>query len=126
LATVVALCLCTLAMQTIGLMHAEVHWRHAVFVIGEHLHAAADHHEIDAGSPAPAGTDFVEAMFGGHNEDSDSCRLFDQSSHADLVLAALLLVFPHLEPQHPDAVHAAWHHATQSLGFLARGPPTAG
>ena len=123
-----ALWFSALLMQSIGLLHGYVHphdghVRHAVQArAGQGIGAEA---ETSAPLAHPA-HGWLHAMFAGHHEGSAGCTLFDQLTHADLLhdLPALALAFA--PPVHPDAVHAAWHHATQVTGFLARAPPAIG
>lgn len=116
-----ALCVCALMAQTLGLIHSVLHPHggHAT-----HTTAAASHAEADAAAHPPHGG--LKMLFSGHEAGTAGCTLFDQLTHADGLasLPALPLAFE--APVHPDAVHAAWHHATQVTGFLARAPPAIG
>jgi hypothetical protein len=123
-----ALCFSALTMQSIGLLHGVAHPHHG--------HAPSTVSvDVSIGSPtepqAASGFDdhthaWLQALFADHFEGSAGCTLFDQLTHADLLheLPALALTFE--APFHPDAIHAAWHHATQVTGFLARAPPAIG
>ena len=104
--------LCAL-MQIVGLLHGYAHPKHRL--VAQVQTAAA------VGAPQPSGA--WRALFSGHEGDSGDCQLFDQLSHAQALMpsldAATLL---------PCATacrvgHAAWFHARQAAGYLARGPP---
>ena len=125
-----ALWFSALTMQSIGLMHGYVHPHDG------HAHAAKQVSEDDGiGHPtdpqaAPASghhaQGWLQALFAGHFEGSAGCTLFDQLTHADLLHELPMLALDFAAPVHPDAIHAAWHHATQVTGFLARAPPAIG
>ena len=115
LACAVALCMAALAMQSIGLLHGYVHPHDGH--PGSSTGAAT---APDAPGEAP---DTLPAMFAGHDAQSAGCTLFDQLTHADLLVSPPLQALAFAAPGQPDAFHAAWHHATQSAGFLARAPP---
>jgi hypothetical protein len=138
-ACILALCCCAILMQSIGLLHTYVHPRGT-----PSLHAL----DCESGSAQPtpptacleqpshglterapgalAGSEWVHGLFAGHDSASSDCSLFDQLTHADLLHDLPTLSLAHAAPRHPDAVHAAWHHATQAAGFLARAPPAIG
>ena len=138
-ALVAMLALSLVLGQTLGLVHAVLHGdavgyghrQHAVHDGHHEDHDQDQDHDIESrraqgaepALPAASGA-ALEALFGEH-EDSSNCRLFDQSSHADvapglppLALAMRLdcsrLVAGLVEQPLPPA----W-----SL-FEARGPPT--
>ena len=124
-----ALWFSALMVQSIGLLHGYVHPHD-----GQAQHArqaqAMRGVAVEAGNavsvqPAHPMHGWLQAMFAGHDDGSAGCTLFDQLTHADLLhdLPSLTLAFA--APVQPDAVHAAWHHATQVTGFLARAPPPA-
>ena len=115
-ACVLALCCCAILMQSIGLLHTYVHPRGT-----PSLHALTER-----APGALAGSEWVHRLFAGHDSASSDCSLFDQLTHADLLHDLPTLSLAHAAPRHPDAVHAAWHHATQATGFLARAPPAIG
>ncbi|MSQ76493.1 MAG: hypothetical protein EXR34_12145 [Rhodoferax sp.] len=133
-ALVAMLALSLLLGQTLGLVHAVLHGDAVGY--GHRQHAAHDENQhehqhdhgieswrAERGEPA-APSAALEALFGEH-EDSSNCRLFDQSSHADvapglpLLALAMRLVCSRLvaglveQPLPP-----AW------ALFEARGPPT--
>jgi hypothetical protein len=68
----------------------------------------------------------LPGLFSNHDGGTASCSLFDQLTHADLLHTLPAVAVVHQAPAHPDAVHAAWHHAPQATGFLARAPPALG
>lgn len=134
-ALVAMLALSLLLGQTLGLVHAVLHGEAIGF--GHRQHAAhAEHqhenqHDHDHGieswqakraEPAAPGA-ALEALFGEH-EDSSNCRLFDQSSHADvapglplLAMAMRLVCSRLLVGLVEQPLPAAW------ALFEARGPP---
>lgn len=114
IAFIAALWCCALLMQSIGLLHGYVHPQASV-------HRAPV--ELTNAAPADAS---LPGLFSGHDGGSVACALFDQLTHADLLHTLPALAVAHQAPSHPDAVHAAWHHATQATGFLARAPPALG
>ena len=98
--------------QALGLMHGIAHMRH---VPGSSTGAATTAVEAKSG--------WVAKLFAGHQHGGD-CDVYDQLSHGD-ALHALAPVFAAVEfTQTPVALHRGWHIATQSSGFLARGPPS--
>ena len=107
----VALCVVVLAMQSIGLLHGYVH-------------PHADEAAVSLVARETQGA--LPAMFSGHDEASAGCTLFDHLTHADLLYGPPMQAVAYAAPCQPDAVHAAWHHATQVAGFLARAPPALG
>jgi hypothetical protein len=126
-----ALWLSALLVQSMGLLHGYVHPhdRHSHHAVPAQAGLSALSAEAEAGTAAHAAHPghpahgWLQAMFAGHHDGSAGCTLFDQLTHADVLhdLPALPLAFA--APVQPDAVHAAWHHATQVTGFLARAPP---
>ncbi len=129
---VVALWCCALLMQSIGLLHGYVHPH------GGHAHPASTASGCESGAAsssadagcadalAPHATDWPQLLFAGHDGGSVGCTLFDQLTHADLLYGLPMPALAFAAPSHPDAIHAAWHHATQATGFLARAPPVIG
>ena len=98
--------------QALGLMHGIAHMRH---VPGSSTGTAATAVEAKSG--------WVAKLFAGHQHGGD-CDVYDQLSHGD-ALHAVAPVFAAVEfTQTPVALHRGWHIATQSSGFLARGPPS--
>lgn len=97
--------------QALGLMHRVVH---APFVGQAVVQAPADAPRADVS--------WVKALFAGHDHEQ-GCKLYDQSSHADLACGDA----PGLALQAPaasaDLIHPGWQLAAQAAGFLARGPP---
>lgn len=126
---IVALWCCALLMQSIGLLHSYVHphgghgARHARIGPSSSPPAAL---QVNRAARASAAPDWLHALFAGHDSGSAGCSLFDQLTHADLLHSLPMLALAYAAPSHPDAVHAAWHHATQVTGFLARAPPALG
>jgi len=97
--------------QALGLMHGIAHMRH---VPGAATATAAT---------TATGSGWVAKLFAGHQHGGD-CDVYDQLSHGD-ALHAVAPVFAAVEfTQTPVALHRGWHIATQSSGFLARGPPS--
>ncbi|MEI7464734.1 MAG: hypothetical protein WCJ87_05275 [Burkholderiales bacterium] len=129
-ALALALCFSALTMQSIGLLHGYVHSHDG------HARAATQVSvDEEAGSRADPQAaihplhhtyGWLQALFADHFEGSAGCTLFDQLTHADLLHELPVLASAFAAPVHPDAFHAAWHHATQVTGFLARAPPTIG
>ncbi len=118
IASAAALCVAALAMQSIGLLHGYVHPHDG------HLGLAQADADATAAPHAPGeAQETLPAMFAGHDAQSAGCTLFDQLTHADLLVSLPVQALAFAAPGQPDAVHAAWHHATQSAGFLARAPP---
>ncbi|OYT99272.1 MAG: hypothetical protein CFE40_05230 [Burkholderiales bacterium PBB1] len=123
-----ALWFSALTMQSIGLLHGIVHVHHG------HAHLATpvsvgEGARVDADAPVASlsahhAHGWLQSLFADHFEGSAGCTLFDQLTHADLLHELPMLALTFEAPFHPDAVHAAWHHATQVTGFLARAPPT--
>lgn len=125
-----ALWFSALTMQSIGLLHGIVHVHHghahlaASAAVGEGANLDAD---AQAAPPTvPHAHGWLQALFAGHSDGSAGCTLFDQLTHADLLHELPMLALTFAAPSHPDAIHAAWHHATQATGFLARAPPAIG
>ena len=128
-----ALWFSALLVQSIGLLHGYVHPHgghvHQVVpaqaglsAISAEAEASMAAHAAHPGHPAHG---WLQAMFAGHKDGSAGCTLFDQLTHADLLHDLPVLALAFAAPVQPDAVHAAWHHATQVTGFLARAPPPA-
>ena len=123
-----ALWLSALLVQSIGLLHGYVHPQ------GGYAHQAGQAQagvslSLPADQAAPAAHvahGWLQAMFADHLGGSAGCTLFDQLTHADLLHDLPVLALAFSAPVQPDAVHAAWHHATQVTGFLARAPPAIG
>lgn len=119
-ACAVALCVAALAMQSFGLLHGYVHPHDShprLADVDTHTSATTAPH------PPTEAPDTLPAVFAGHDAQSAGCTLFDQLTHADLLVSSPLQALAFAAPGQPDAFHAAWHHATQSTGFLARAPP---
>lgn len=121
---------CALTMQSIGLLHGIVHVHHghahlaAPAVVGEGARLDADAQVASTSVPHAHG--WLQSLFADHFEGSAGCTLFDQLTHADLLHELPMLALTFAAPSLPEAVHAAWHHATQVTGFLARAPPAIG
>jgi hypothetical protein len=97
--------------QALGLMHGIAHMRHAPGTVSTATVAKV----ADSG--------WVAKLFAGHQHGGD-CDVYDQLSHGD-ALHAMVPAFAAVEfTQTPVALHRGWHIATQSSGFLARGPPS--
>ena len=129
-ALAIALWFCALTMQSIGLLHGIVHVHHGhahlatPVSVGEGARLEAD--APMASSPAPHPQGWLQSLFADHFEGSAGCTLFDQLTHADLLHELPVLALTFAPPSLPEAVHAAWYHATQVTGFLARAPPAIG
>ena len=104
--------LCAL-MQVVGLLHGYAH----------PARGSAQGPDVDRAALDRADRSEWRALFDGHSDGSDECRLVDQLVHADALIPALDTVqtLP-VEPPR-QAVHLAWFHARQAAGYLARGPP---
>lgn len=125
-------CGCALLMQWMGLLHLYAHPSHADEAA---LHGTV---VVDAGSEGNEGRGRVAGLpaqpdggalgdlFAGHDSNTVGCTLFDQLSQADSLSAAGVSALADVVPTQDDTIHAAWHHATQVTGFLARGPPAIG
>ena len=83
LACAVALCVAALAMQAIGLMHGYVHPHDGHFGLAD-AGTLAD----ATAAPHPPGEAqaTLPAVFAGHDAQSAGCTLFDQLTHADLLV----------------------------------------
>lgn len=124
IAFIAALWCCALLMQSLGLLHGYVHPHASAHRAPVELTSAApDVHVARLAAPADVS---LPGLFSGHDGGSVACALFDQLTHADLLHTLPAGAVAHQAPSHPDAVHAAWHHATQATGFLARAPPALG
>ncbi len=129
-ASALALCVAVLAMQSIGLLHGHVHPHDPP--VGRASQALQPpridtHADAAAVSLLPSGAQgTLPALFAGHDDASAGCTLFDQLTHADLLYGPPVHAVACAAPGQPDAVHAAWHHARQVAGFLARAPPALG
>ncbi len=123
---IAAICLCALLMQSIGRLHGFVHpqERHEPAVLA--MPSASAEAGREATAPVPPARSRLHELFAGHDAGSALCTVFDQLSHADLLPGLPTLALAFAAPSHPCAVHAAWHHATQARGFLARAPPVIG
>lgn len=107
---------CAVLMQMAGLLHAYAHPRPV------HDHGAAQAPEAAGDERNPSN---LRALFTGHAGDSGECELFDQLAHAVVLMPAPPLSLQLPAAHRHDTRHAAWHHARQSAGYLARGPPAA-
>jgi hypothetical protein len=112
----VVLALVLLLSQALGLLHGIVHGPSSA--TGHAVHVA---HEM--GEPDRDAERFFSRLFSGHEDDAD-CRLYDQSSHFDLmpdvpVLALPLVLQPFVFSVLPGLAVARWHAL-----FEARGPPS--
>ncbi len=95
--------------QSLGLLHRVAH-------SGAGLSHAPSH------AQAGAAAEPLQTLFAQHRDRAD-CKLFDQVSHAD-GLVALDVCSCAPAPLTPDTpVHPGWQLASQAAGFLARGPP---
>jgi hypothetical protein len=97
-------------VQALGLMHGIAHMRHAP---GAAVTTTATSTE----------SGWVAKLFAGHQHGGD-CDVYDQLSHGDALHAVAPVVAAIEFVQTPVALHRGWHIATQSSGFLARGPPS--
>jgi hypothetical protein len=102
--------------QTLGLVHRIVH---APLHVPAGMAAAWSQPDTAAHASA---TSWLQALFGGHHHDSD-CDAYDKLAHGDAVTVVPVALLPPSAPSHVVTVHASWHVAAQSAGFLARGPP---
>lgn len=107
----IALACCIVLMQWLGSLHTYVHPNHLPT------------HSVERAVGQPDVGQTLRALFSGHDSDSDDCRLLDLLMHADLLASATSAPIAFAPPQNLDAVHIGWHHAAQSAGYLARGPP---
>lgn len=104
--------LCAL-MQVVGLLHGYAH----------PARGSAQGPDVDRAALDRADRSEWRALFAGHAEGSDDCRLIDQHAHADALVAEPDAVQTLPTDQLRQAVHLAWFHARQAAGYLARGPP---
>ena len=107
----IALACCIVLMQWVGSLHSYVHPQHL-----------ATHSVERSAGPSNSGP-ALQALFSGHDSNSGDCRLLDLLMHADLLASAVSVPIAFAPPQNRAAVHIGWHHAAQSAGYLARGPP---
>jgi len=129
-ALALALWFSALTMQSIGLLHGYAHphdgHARAVTQMSADEGAGSQADPRAAIHPSHPTYGWLQALFAGHFEGSAGCTLFDLLTHADLLHELPTLATAFAAPVHPDAFHAAWHHATQVTGFLARAPPAIG
>jgi hypothetical protein len=105
----VAVLLLALALtQTLGAVHR---------MLSGH---AARHQSVAASAGVAAGV--LESLFAGHDSERD-CKVFDQSTHADLAWGEVAASSVDVGVEMLEARHAAWQIASQAAGYLARGPP---
>ena len=125
--------------QSQGLVHSLVHGHpfrgvasapvHSLEVAGDGTEEFGPDHQHDEGHAAhdPAGPEFDASwllrLFVGHDDES-TCRLFDQSSHADCLPSLLALVLPPLPPVAALALRAIPTPQLAPVPSRARGPPT--
>ena len=107
----IALACCIVLMQWVGSLHTYAHPQHLA------MHSV----ERPAG-PSNSGP-ALQALFSGHDSDSDDCRLLDLLMHADLLASAVSVPIAFAQPQNLAVVRIGSHHAAQAAGYLARGPP---
>lgn len=120
----VALALVVLLSQTLGLLHGIVHV--PSLVAGSAAHAVpVPETAVVAAEFDHAADSFSSRLFSGHgSSDGDpACRLYDQSSHFDVmpgvpVLALPLVLQPSVCSVLAGLAMARWHAL-----FQARGPP---
>lgn len=98
--------------QALGLMHRIVH---APLPGQGVVHAS--------GAVAQPEVPWVKALFAGHDHEH-GCKLYDQSSHADLACGDAPGVALQGSAAAADLIHPGWQLAAQAAGFLARGPPS--
>ena len=103
--------------QALGLMHRIAHMPHQRGPVQGWTQLSVS---IQA-DPASAG--WLQKLFAGHQHDAD-CDAYDQLGHGDALKSASPTVASIEFTQAPVALHRGWHIATQSSGFLARGPPS--
>jgi hypothetical protein len=117
------LALVLLSSQTLGLLHGIAHGPSiAGGPIAQQGHVAevvaTDQHDHEAG-------DLLSRLFSGHRSqrgDSD-CRLYDQSSHLDVMPGLPLVLLPLLLPPFVFSVLSGLAVARWHALFQARGPP---
>lgn len=107
----IALACCMVLMQWVGSLHGYVHSQPSPM------------HSVERAAGAPDAGQALQALFSGHDSDSDDCRLLDLLMHADVLASAVSASIAFAQPQNLDAVHIGSHHAAQAAGYLARGPP---
>ncbi|MBA3595138.1 MAG: hypothetical protein M3Q12_03605 [Pseudomonadota bacterium] len=115
--------------QMLGLMHQLVHAPHeaaAVASKGQQRHAPqvdahAHAHDHDHGQQS----DWLETLFAGHDEGSNSCRVFDQQGHSAPMAAVALLVLPSVLRSVPPPAATNCDRVAAAAPFEARAPPLA-
>ena len=106
-----ALACCRVLMQWVGSLHGYVHPQ------------PAPGHSVERAAGAPEAGQALQALFSGHDSDSNDCRLLDLLTHADVLASAVSAPIAFAQPPVLDALHIGSHHAAQAAGYLARGPP---
>ena len=102
---------CMLLMQWVGSLHGYVHPQPSPM------------HSVERAAGPPEVGQALQALFSGHDSDSDDCRLLDLLMHADVLASAVSAPIAFAQPPVLDALHIGSHHAAQAAGYLARGPP---
>ena len=134
-----ALLLLALAFaQWQGLVHGVLHPGHVSTTAAavadadgdahdHHEHPHEHHHDHDHDADSPLGAATVAAWFG-HlipaHDDGGGCRLFDQASHADLLLQAPFLARLLLAPVAVPASYLPLPRGLRPICARARDPPT--
>lgn len=101
-----------LSAQLLGVVHSVVHA--PALAGGASVSTVAQHQH-----------DTVSAMFGGHDDDGTTCRLFDQLGCADVVLVVPGLALPLALTPVLLQVFQGDFVARWAALFDARGPPSA-
>lgn len=116
--------------QTLGLMHPLLHVPHGhahmhSLEAGSADHAVNDHAHGQAEGPhAVSGhASWLEALFAGHEDGSNSCRVFDQQGHTALTTVLASLVLPSVLCAVPPPAAIACRQVAAAAPFEARAPP---
>ncbi len=107
-----------LLAQTLGLMHGVLH----APLMGGAPAAHTHHHE--GAKRTDHGGDWLETLFAGHDEGSNSCRVFDQQGHTDLMLFFASLALPSVLRAQLPAEGIACRLRLAAAPFQARAPPS--
>ena len=108
-----------LLAQALGWVHRIAHSPASLRAVAASVETQPS---VTAGLPL---AHWVQALLPAHDSDR-SCQLFDQLTHADVVIGAMPSVGSHSFGDLPQATHRASRLAAQAAGFLARGPPAQG
>jgi hypothetical protein len=107
--------------QTLGLIHAYVHAPHTqrAGVVAGHDHQARATTDADGHAHV-----WSEALFAGHDDGSNSCRVFDQQGHSAPMMALASLVLPSVLRALVPPAAIACKRISSAAPFEARAPPS--